>query len=138
MCVFTCLVNRKWYFLNRKWKTISNCFKIHISEIYNLRNFLAYCMTSMESVGCQWASKSYKTILIDSKWLELKSKKDRVEKIFIQKIEKTRVWLTRCDRTGTFNNFEMIWSDFLMDPKHADKLFRTKSSSNELLNGNFV
>ena len=63
-------------------------------------------------------------------WVEAESVANKIESTFHSKMAnwKNSFWLTRYDRTGTF---EMIWSDFMMDPKHNDELLRTESSSNE-------
>lgn len=63
-------------------------------------------------------------------WVEAESVANKIDSTFHSKLanEENSFWLTRYDRTRTF---EMIWSDFMMDPKHNDELLRTESSSNE-------
>ena len=87
-----------------------------------------------EKSGIRRLSMSFKIIKkmnwIKLIWVEAESVANKIESTFHSKLanEENSFWLTRYDRTRTF---EMIWSDFMMDPKHNDELLRTESSSNE-------
>lgn len=130
----TNFLNRKW---NQKWSTFNRKYYDFMSTTGSQNNdrtyvetFSPYWMRSLESVACQWASKSWKMNWIKLIWVEAESVANKIESTFHSKMAnwKNSFWLTRYDRTRTF---EMIWSDFMMDPKHNDELLRTESSSNE-------
>ena len=129
------ILSRKW---NQKWSTFNRkCYDFmstagsqnndteHMWKLFHLIEWEVWNPSLVNELQNHEKMNWIKLI-----WVEAESVANKIESTFHSKMAnwKNSFWLTRYDGTRTF---EMIWSDFMMDPKHNDELLRTESSSNE-------